>query len=73
MNSKKSKASDAHRLRLDLMDKFNLGDNHVELSNLSIYCTWKNIKKSYRNNKFKTTGTARDVEFELLDGSYSIF
>ena len=25
----------------------------VALSNLSIYYTWKNIKKSYDNNKFK--------------------
>ena len=28
-------------------------DNCVVLSNLSIYYTWKIIKKSYENNKFE--------------------
>ena len=55
MNSKNSGTSDAHRLLLDLTDKINLKklDNYVALSNLSIYYTWKNIKKSYKNNKLK--------------------
>ena len=25
----------------------------MELANLSVYCTWKNIKSAYNNNKFK--------------------
>ena len=55
MNSGNSKISDAHRLLLNLLDKINLkrSDKYVALSNLSIYYTWKNIKKSYKNNKFK--------------------
>ena len=55
MNSENSKKSDLHRLLLNLLYKINLkrSDKYVPLSNLSIYCTWKNIKKSYKNNKFK--------------------
>ena len=60
MNSKKSKTSDAHRLRLDLMNKLDLqrGVDHVKFSSHSIYYTRKNFKKLYRNNKFKISGTA---------------
>ena len=55
MNSKNSKTSDPHRLLLNLSDKINLkrSDRYVALSNLSIYYTWKNIKKSYKNSQFK--------------------
>ena len=31
-------------------------DKYIALSNLSIYYTWKNIKNSYKNNKFKILG-----------------
>ena len=60
MNYKKIKTSDRHRLLLNLTDKINLkrNDKYVALSNLSIYYTWKNIKKSYKNNKFKTSAPA---------------
>ena len=55
MNSRNSKTSDPHRLLLNLTDKINLRrkDKYIALSNLSIYYTWKNIKKSYKNNTFK--------------------
>ena len=48
MNSKNSKTSDPHRPLLNLTDKINLkgSDKYAALSNLSIYYTWKNIKKS---------------------------
>ena len=54
MNSASNKTS-CHRLLLNLSDKINLkkSDKYVDLSNLSIYYTFKNIKKSYKNNKFK--------------------
>ena len=49
MNSENSKTSDPHRLLFNLTDKINLKriDKYVALSNLSIYYTWINIKKSY--------------------------
>ena len=55
MNSENSKISDHHRLLLNLSDKINLKriDKYIALSNLSLYCAWKNIKTSYKNNKFK--------------------
>ena len=44
MNSKNSKASDPHRLLLNLADKIKLkrSDEYVALSNLSKYYTCKN-------------------------------
>ena len=58
MNSENSKTSDSRRLLPNLLDKVTLKRSHkyVALSNLSIYYTWKNIKKSYKNNKFKISG-----------------
>ena len=55
MNSKNSKTSDHYRLLLNLTGKISLRkkDKHIALSNLSIYYTQKNIKKSYKNNEFK--------------------
>ena len=44
----------------------------VALSNLSIYYTWKNIKTSYKNNKFKISALTWNDELELPDGSYSV-
>ena len=55
MNSENGRTSEYHVLVLNLTDKLNLrrGQKSVALSNLSIYYTWKNIKSSYNNNKFK--------------------
>ena len=48
MNSKNSKITDSHRLSINFTEKINVkkSDKYVVLSNLSIYYTWKNIKKS---------------------------
>ena len=74
MNSENSKTSDPYRQLLNLSDKINLkrSDKYVVLSNLSIYYSWKNIKKSYKNNKFKMSAPTWNEEFELPDGSYSV-
>ena len=55
MNSENSRTSEYHVLVLKVADKLDLrrGQKSVALSNLSIYYTWKNIKSSYENNKFK--------------------
>ena len=34
--------------------------------------TWKNVKSSYNNNKFKISAPTWSEEFELPDGSYSV-
>ena len=74
MNSEKNKTSDLHRLSLNLTVKTDLRwkDKYIALSNLSIYYTWKNIKSSYNNNKFKISAPTWNDEFELPDGSYSV-
>ena len=56
------------------MDKINLkrSQEYVALSNLSFYYTWKNIEKSYKNNKFKISAQTWNEKFELPDGSYSV-
>ena len=55
MNSNKSKTSESHILLINLSEKidFRRSDKYIALSNFSIYFTLKNIKKSYKNNKFK--------------------
>ena len=55
MISENSKTSNPHRPLLNLTDKLDLRrkDKYIALSKLSIYYTWKNIEKSYKNNKFK--------------------
>ena len=74
MNSKNSWGSDPHRLLLNLTDKINLrkSDRYVALSNLSIYYTWKNGKKSFKSNKYKISAPRWKEEFELPDRSYSV-
>ena len=73
MNSENSKTSE-HVLVLKLTDKLDLrrGKKTVALSNLSIYYTWKNVKSSYNNNKFKISAPTWSEEFKLPDGSYSV-
>ena len=44
----------------------------ITLSNLSVYYTWKNMKKIYKDNKFKISAPTWNEEFVLPDGSYSI-
>ena len=74
MNSKNSGTSDPHGLLLNLTDKINLkrSNKYVALSNLSICCTSKNMKKLHRNNKFKIPTPTWNDELELPDGSYSM-
>ena len=74
LNSENSKTSEYHILVLKLTDKLDLrkGLKTVALSNLSIYYTWKNVKSSYNNNKFKISASTWSEEFELPDRSYSV-
>ena len=74
INSENSKTSKPHVLTLKLTNKLDLrlGEKVIALSNLSIYYTWKNIKSSYNNNKFKISAPTWNDEFELPDGSYSV-
>ena len=74
MNSESSKTSMPHVLILNLTDKIDLrrSEKNISLSNLSIYYTWKIIKRSYNNNKFKISAPTWNDEFELPDGLFKI-
>ena len=74
MNSENSKTPKPHVLILKLTNKLDLriGEKVIALSNLSIYYTWKNIKSSYNNNKFKISAPTWNDKFDLPDGSYSV-
>ena len=77
MNSGNSKASDLHRLLLNLSDKVNLkrSDKYIALSNLSIYCTWKNIKISYKiiNLKYQLLHGMMSLDYLMDQILYKIF
>ena len=74
MNSENSKTSKPHVLVLKLTNKLDLRIDKkiIALSNISIYNTWRNIKSSYNNNKFKISAPTWNDKFELPDGSYSV-
>ena len=67
MNSENSKTSKRHVLILNLTDKIDLrrSEESFALPNLNIYYTWKNIKSSYKNNKFSISAPKLNDEFEL--------
>ena len=74
MNSDNSKTSKPHVLILKLTNKLDLGIGKkiIALSNLSIYYTWRNIKCSCNNNKFKISAPTWNDKFDLPDGSFSV-
>ena len=71
MNSESSKTFEPHVSILKLTVKLDQrrDEKSIPLSNLSIYCTWENIKSLYNNNKFKISAPVWDNKFELPDGS----
>ena len=71
MNLENSKTSEPYVLIHKLTDKLDLRRG-ITLSNLSIYYPWKNIKRSYNNNKFKTSALTWNDKFELPDGLHSV-
>ena len=74
MNSKNSKTNEPNRFKYDLIDKLDLKNpnKNMALANLSIYYTWKNVKSTYNNNKFKISAPTWNETFDLPDGSYNI-
>ena len=71
INSENSKTNKPHRLLLALSD-LKRSDENFALSNLSMYYTWENMKKSYKNNKFKISTPTWNEKYELPDRSYSV-
>ena len=74
MSSKSRKTSEPHRLWLNLVNKIDLrSDKSVALSNVSILYIRKNIKISYKSNKFKTSSTTWSKKFHLPYASHSVW
>ena len=73
-NSENCKNSNAHILMLNLTNEldFRSGEKTITFSNLGIYYTWKNMKNSYNNNKFKIWAPTWNGKFELPDRLYSV-
>ena len=73
-NMENSKTSQPHKFALHLSQRLELriSDKHDALQNLSIYCTWKNLRKQYKNNKLKMIAPTWNDKFELSDGSYFV-
>ena len=65
MNSENSKTSKPHVLMLNLTDKidYQRGEKSIALSNLGIYCTWKNIANHT---------TAINVKYQLQHGMMNL-
>ena len=74
MNTKNSKTDEPNRFKYDLIDKldFKNPNKNMALVNLSIYYTWKNVKSTYNNNKFKISAQTWNETFDLPDGSNNI-
>ena len=69
MNTKNSKTSEPYSYRYNLIDKLDLKNpkKNMELANLSIYYTWKNVTSIYN----KISAPTWNDTFDLPDGSYN--
>ena len=74
MNIENNKTSEPHKYFLDLSQRSDLrsSEERVALQNVSIYYTWKNIRKQYKNNKLKIIAPTLNDEFDLPDSSNSV-
>ena len=59
---------------INLLKKLDLrrGEQDAALSNLSHYYTWKSIKGSYNNSKFRISPPTWNDGFKIIDGSYLV-
>ena len=74
VNTENSTTSEPYKFVLNLSQRLNLrkSNEHIAIQNLSIYYTWKNIIKQYKNNKVKMIVPTWIGEFELPNGCYSV-
>ena len=71
INRENSKTNELHKFVLNLSQRLNFrsSNKHVALQNLSIYYTWKNIRKQYKNNKLNIIAPTWNDKFDFPDGS----
>ena len=78
INSENSRTSEYHVLVFKLTDKLDLrrGQKSVALSNLSIYYTWKNIKKVHTiiiNLKYLHQHGVKSLNYQMDHTQYLIY
>ena len=63
-DTENSKMNEPHKFLLTLSQRLDLrsSDKHVALQNLSMYYTWKSIRKQYKNNNKKLLGKTKSGE-----------
>ena len=73
-NRKNSKTSKPNRFKYDLIDKLDLKNpnKNMALGSLRDSYTWKNVKSTYNNHKFKISAPTWNEAFDFPDGSYNI-
>ena len=69
-----NKNFEINRFKYGLIDKLDLKNpnKNMALGSLSIYYTWKNVKSTCNNNKFKISAPTWNETFDLPDGLYNI-
>ena len=74
-NTLNCKTNESNKFMYQFTDNLSLknSNKNMALANLIIYYTWKNIKSEYNNNEFKISAPTWNDEFNLPDGSYSVF
>ena len=74
VNTETGKTNKPNEFVLNLLWRldFRSLNKHVAVQNLSIYCTWKNIRQQYKINNLKIIVATWNDWFELPDGSYSV-
>ena len=74
INTSNSATNKSNEFLYNFIDKLDLKNPNktMALANLSIYYTWKSIKASCNNNKFKIITPTWNEKFDLSDGSYSV-
>ena len=75
MDTKNSKTIEPQKLRLTLVDKRNPKDpnKNMALSNLIIYCTWRNIQPAYSNNIFKIPAPTWNIYIYIYGYMYMLY
>ena len=72
MNVESSKTNEPHKYILNVSQRLDLksSNEHFALQNVTIYYTWKNIRKQYKNIKLKIIAPKWNdrLKFKIKDG-----
>ena len=74
INTGNSKTNGTHKCVLNLSQRLDLSGSNkrVALQNVSVFYTWKNIRKHYKYHILKIIAPTWNYEFEFPDGSFYV-